>query len=805
MNRKLKSALSVLLVITMALSLGISAFAEETEGQEQPAVCTGSAEVTDCTAETHTEGCPKYVSDETPAEGAGQGAEQGQKQPAVCTGSAEVTDCAADTHVEGCPKYVSVETPAEGAGQGAEQGQKQPAVCTGSAEVTDCAADTHVEGCPKYVSVETPAEGAGQGAEQGQKQPAVCAGSADAPDCAAETHIEGCPKYESADAAGEGERGEPNAQKAAVQARIDALPEKDDFAAMSEEDKNGVAAEYAAIMEALYKLCEAEGIEDIDELEGIDLEKLLALSDAINEYAAAPVADVFVAWIGAVGYKTLEAAVRAAASGDTITLGECNYTLYGINSVGTTKGKDLTFVGQGADKTAWNIGAEGLDPAHYGTEYNGDYSFDGAGAVTFRNMTLRSGNANYLGFIRADKTRVENCVVNGKTFYWGYSEAIFSNTTFNCPSGDYALWTYSSPVMSFDSCTFNSSGKVINVYTDFGAGKNDITVNFNNCTVKSSAADKSALNINDSNMGGFKYIVNITTTPGAVSGLDPSSITCSRLFGFSKAANNTGRSVVSINGITVWTVGNRVSHAMDCGGVKYTDGHNDNAFDFTYSDWVETDTERTRTVKKQCKYCGYDEEYEEKENKLVLSYDANGGTGSMTPDSRFGEGTVTVRANGFEREGYDFTGWNTAADGKGKAYKPGDELELTESLTLYAQWNKIVTYTVTYTDGVDNVILFPDQVYSGLKSGDRTPGFVGVPERRGYRFVGWEPRVSQTVTGDAVYKAVWERIVVWSYDPGKGPRTGDESNLALWTVLMLGAGAAAAGAGLYVRKRRRSK
>ena len=43
MNRKLKSALSVLLVITMALSLGISAFAEETEGQEQPAVCAGNA------------------------------------------------------------------------------------------------------------------------------------------------------------------------------------------------------------------------------------------------------------------------------------------------------------------------------------------------------------------------------------------------------------------------------------------------------------------------------------------------------------------------------------------------------------------------------------------------------------------------------------------------------------------------------------------------------------------------------------------------------------------------------------------
>ena len=727
MNRKLKSALSVLLVITMALSLGISAFAEETEGQEQPAVCAGSADAPDCTAETHTEGCPKYVSDETPAEGAGQGAEQGQKQPAVCTGSADAPDCAADTHIDGCPKYVNDK------------------------------------------------------------------------------------------AAGEGERGEPDAQKAAVQARIDALPDKDAFAAMSEEDKNGVAAEYAAIMEALYKLCEAEGIEDIEELEEINLEKLLALSDAIYEYAAAPVADDDVAWIGATGYKTLEAAVDAAVAGETINLKEGTYTLYkkGAN----TKGKNLIFVGKGA-ATEWYIGAEVPDSAHYGTEYNGDYSFDGAGAVTFRNMTLRSGNANYLGFIRAGKTLVENCVVNGKTFYWGYSEAIFSNTTFNCPSGDYALWTYSSPEMSFNSCTFNSSGKVINVYNE--GGTPNVTVNFNNCTVNSSYSESlSVMNINDALVQSFT--INFTGA-NTINGIKADGIaatdgshaskahgtanelktseqaTCSKLFEFNMkyGSGNNGRTTVNINDTPVWRSGAKVNH-------DYTDGHNDNAFDFTYSGWVETDTGRTRTVKKQCKYCGYAEEYGETENKLILSYNANGGTGSMTPDSRFGEGTVKVSANGFERESYDFTGWNTAADGKGKAYKPGDELKLTESLTLYAQWNKIVTYTVTYTDGVDNVILFPDQVYSGLKSGDRTPGFVGVPERRGYRFVGWEPRVSQTVTGDAVYKAVWERIVVWSYDPGKGPRTGDESDLALWTVLMLGAGAAAAGAGLYVRKRRRSK
>lgn len=127
-----------------------------------------------------------------------------------------------------------------------------------------------------------------------------------------------------------------------------------------------------------------------------------------------------VAWIGNKGYTSVKDAVAAASSGDTIILGEGNYTLYGIKSDDTTKGKNLTFVGQGPDKTAWNIGALVPDPNNFGTEYNGDYSFDGAGTVTFKNMTLRSGDANYLGFIRANNTVVDHCVINGKTFYWGY-------------------------------------------------------------------------------------------------------------------------------------------------------------------------------------------------------------------------------------------------------------------------------------------------------------------------------------------------------------------------------------------------
>lgn len=315
-------------------------------------------------------------------------------------------------------------------------------------------------------------------------------------------------------------------------------------------------------------------------------------------------------------YKTLETAVTAAASGATIQLGAGKYTLYKKGAV--TKGKDLTFVGQGADETSWGIGATMPDSDKFGTEYNGDYSFDGAGTITFQNMTLQSGSADYLGFIRADNTVVEDCIINGKTFYWGYKSAMFKNTTFNCPivektflgipytEGDYAIWTYSSPTMTFDTCTFNSSGKVINVYTDYGAGTHDITVNFKDCTVKNTANNKQVLNVNDSNMGGFKYILNISGN-NTVSGVPYDKTTCSRLYGFGGKAktNNTGRLDVTIDGTPVWAKGEMLTH-------DHSAGEQDNAFTTVEGDWItKPDGTQIRTVTKTCDYCGYKEETKE--------------------------------------------------------------------------------------------------------------------------------------------------------------------------------------------------
>lgn len=67
------------------------------------------------------------------------------------------------------------------------------------------------------------------------------------------------------------------------------------------------------------------------------------------------------------------------------------------------------------------------------------------------------------------------------------------------------------------------------------------------------------------------------------------------------------------------------------------------------------------------------------------------------------------------------------------------------------------TYTVTYTDGVDDETVFEDQVTSGLKVGNLTPAFRdGTPMREGYKFTGWNPEVADTVTEDATYEATWQ-------------------------------------------------
>lgn len=398
-------------------------------------------------------------------------------------------------------------------------------------------------------------------------------------------------------------------------------------------------------------------------------------------------------------YTSLEAAVREADSGNTIILGKGDYTLYGIKSDDTTRGKDLTFVGQGTEETTWIIGAKVPDPKLYGSEYNGDYCFDGAGKITFKNMKLLSGKVDYLGFIRPDQTVVDHCVINGKTFYWGYTSAVFTDTTFNPPDKDYAIWTYSSQTMIFDNCTFNTTGKAINVYADYEAGKHNITVNFNNCTVNSSILNKQALNINDSNIRPYKYIIHIDNPQTIDAAL--SNTTCSQLFGFKEDKStgftgNTGYTDVYLGGDLVWTNGKMKTHS-------YTVGEKEDAYEITgRSDWTPS-VERVDEceVTKTCKYCGWTKKELEHASVYRLQYNLNEGVGDETAykDAYSREKESVKLAPAPTREGYQFAGWLSQ---NGKLYKAESEPVLTGDEVFTAYWKKdepVVNHTLTVTGG----------------------------------------------------------------------------------------------------------
>lgn len=425
-----------------------------------------------------------------------------------------------------------------------------------------------------------------------------------------------------------------------------------------------------------------------------------------------------VAWIGNQGYTSLQAAVDAASSNATTTikLGEGVYSLGGTQKV---TDKSLTFVGAGADRTTWQIQAP---QAPYGADGYCDYSFDGSDSITFQDMTVigsvypdRTIKANDTqGYVRVQNITLKDCVFNGRADYWGYTSTTFDNVTFNAPgttesgisSTNYSLWTYTGKTYTFRDCTFNSKGKTINVYRHGDPGY-DVTVNFENCTVNSiswtsAAAFKTALKIDDHNMGSYKYIINITD-PNVTAARD--TTTCSQVFGFGdkkgvKEGNNSGRTEVywNNNAEPVWKEGKMQTHS-------YTDGKHDNAFTYTYSEWRKIDARNeTRDETKTCNYCGWWETYKNKDVASVyrLQYNLNGGVGDATADysdANYRENESVKLAAAPTREGYQFAGWLSL---KGKLYNAGSELVLTGDEVFTAQWKKdepVVNHTLTVTGG----------------------------------------------------------------------------------------------------------
>ena len=114
-----------------------------------------------------------------------------------------------------------------------------------------------------------------------------------------------------------------------------------------------------------------------------------------------------------------------------------------------------------------------------------------------------------------------------------------------------------------------------------------------------------------------------------------------------------------------------------------------------------------------------------------VTYNANGGTGAPAAQTKTYNVSLTLSSTKPTRDGYDFTGWNTAANGSGTAYASGGSYTGNASLSLYAQWDA-TPYTITYdSDGGSAVDPQTYDIEDSVILAD-------APTREGYDFTGWK-------------------------------------------------------------------
>lgn len=166
----------------------------------------------------------------------------------------------------------------------------------------------------------------------------------------------------------------------------------------------------------------------------------------------------------------------------------------------------------------------------------------------------------------------------------------------------------------------------------------------------------------------------------------------------------------------------------------------------------------------------------------VITFNANGGEGTMGTQTVKPNEATALTANTFTRADYDFTGWNTAKDGTGTAYADKANITTNENVTLYAQWT-LHKYHVRWLNWDDTVLqdgyyTIEDQVsYNG-----------DIPKRPEdddytYKFRGWDPFDGDAPTDiheDRAYKAQFNQFkkLTVTFDANGGSGTMEPVKIA---------------------------
>ena len=153
----------------------------------------------------------------------------------------------------------------------------------------------------------------------------------------------------------------------------------------------------------------------------------------------------------------------------------------------------------------------------------------------------------------------------------------------------------------------------------------------------------------------------------------------------------------------------------------------------------------------------------------TISYNSNGGTGSMASDVVKTGGTATIKANEFTKKGYTFAGWTTNSNGTDDGYGwtgwsgtwnyvDGQYGIANKTLKLYARWTP-KSYTISYNSNGGTGTMTSDTVSTGGKATIKSNTFT----KTGYKFVGWTTKSDGTDDGHGW--TGWSGT--WNYDNGQ--------------------------------------
>lgn len=193
--------------------------------------------------------------------------------------------------------------------------------------------------------------------------------------------------------------------------------------------------------------------------------------------------------------------------------------------------------------------------------------------------------------------------------------------------------------------------------------------------------------------------------------------------------------------------------------------------DPTYYDIKYGDTFATPSQYITARYSNGTYTYESKTNMSYtvpkptysVSYNANGGSGAPSAQTKTYGTNLTLSKTVPTRTGYTFKSWNTKKDGSGTSYAPGGTYSSNANVTLYAQW-EVITYTVSYNaNGGTSAPESQIKMYGD----DLTLSDV-IPYRSGCAFLGWATSDTAeapeylsggtyTENADITLYAVWKR------------------------------------------------